>query len=81
MTPNGVTCKNYIGIIDGKYYVMPNIIHVPAGLKEGIEIEPYEPHGEDLVDPDDVIGPIEIKPYDPYGENTTDPDDVIPSIA
>lgn len=56
--PNGIYCMNYVGIIDGRYYVMGNTDEIPPELKQGVEIIPYEPSGPDVVYPDEIIGPI-----------------------
>ncbi len=56
--PHGCYGMNYIGKIDGKYYVMIGIGQIPSSLSVGVNIEPYEPWGEDIVDPNDIIGPI-----------------------
>ena len=52
---NGMYAVNYVGIIDGQYKVMPSQKNIPADLKENVEIEPYEPHGPDIISPDDVL--------------------------
>lgn len=45
----GFYCANYVGIIDGRHRAMTNVMHIPAELSEGLEIEPYEPHGPGIV--------------------------------
>lgn len=53
--PDGVYGANYIGVIDGKYYVMTGIKQIPSALKEGLDLVPYEPSGPSIIDPDDVL--------------------------
>lgn len=52
---NGMYAANYVGLINGEYRVMISEEHIPQSLKEGVEIEPYIPHGPDIVHPDDVL--------------------------
>ena len=56
--PDGVYGANYIGVIDGKYYVMVNIKQIPEDLTVGVEIDPFEPSGPSIIDPGDIVGPI-----------------------
>ena len=52
--PYGSYGVNYVGLIDGEYRVMTNVQNIPSELTEGISIEPFEPYGPDVIDPDDV---------------------------
>ncbi len=56
--PGGIYGLNFVGRIDGKLYVMSNKREIPEYLKNGLEIEDYEPHGPGGVAPDDVLGPV-----------------------
>lgn len=40
--PDTRTISNFVGLIDGTYYVMANPRQVPQDLKEGIDLSPYE---------------------------------------
>ena len=41
----GGYCEHYVGIVDGEYRVLLATKHIPAELGEGLELEPYKPHG------------------------------------
>lgn len=56
--PEGVIATNFVGIIDDQYYVMTGVDQVPNSLKENADIESYRPTGDNIVDPEDVLGPI-----------------------
>lgn len=49
LCPNGLYGVNYVGFYDGAWRVFLNLKDVPAELTEGVEIEPYEPHGPDVL--------------------------------
>lgn len=58
---SGAYGVNYVAKIDGRYYVITGITQIPAELKEGVEIEPYEPYGEEIIDPEDIVGEITVE--------------------
>lgn len=49
LCPNGIYLAHYVGLYDGAWRVFLNESLIPAELTEGIEIEPYEPHGPDVL--------------------------------
>ena len=49
MLPNGAYGVNYVGFVDGQYKVFLNQSNIPKALTEGVEIEPYEIHGPDVL--------------------------------
>ena len=53
--PQGAYGVNYVAKIDGKYRVIINLRWVPEEILEGLEIEPYVPHGPGVVGYEDVI--------------------------
>ena len=58
--PSGLYGVHYIVIIDGEYRVCLNLRWVPDELLEGIEIEPYQIHGPDIIGSDEnITGVIE----------------------
>lgn len=55
LEPEGIEFINFVGIIDGKYYVMANIEQIPEELKAEVEnIEDYRTQLETIA-PEDVI--------------------------
>lgn len=56
--PSGTYGAHYVGAINGSYYVMINTEHIPDELKNGVEITPVEPYGDEIVGPADITGPI-----------------------
>lgn len=56
--PEGVVAANFVGVIDNQYYVMTGVDQVPESLKGDANIESYRPTGDDIVAPEDVLGPI-----------------------
>lgn len=58
--PSGMYGVNYVALIDGEYRVCTNLRWVPDELLEGIEIEPYQIHGPDIIGSDEnITGVIE----------------------
>lgn len=47
---------DYVGMINGQWWIMLSIKQIPAALKEGVEFEPYESHGPSIVNPEDILG-------------------------
>lgn len=58
--PNMIYGFNYIGIIEGRFYVMPNYYQIPAFLKDGVALEYKPPYGPSVVDPEDIVGSFTI---------------------
>lgn len=52
--PNGETMFNFIGVIEGKYYVMLNAYQVPVQLRENIDLSQYIP--PNVIPYEDVVG-------------------------
>lgn len=47
--PLGAYCQHYVGIIGGEYRIMIGLKNIPAELSEGLDLEPYPPHGPGVV--------------------------------
>lgn len=56
--PEGVEVTNFVGVIDDQYYVMTGVDQVPLSLKGNADIETYRPIGDDIISPEDILGPI-----------------------
>lgn len=56
--PSGCHGVNYVGIIDRNYHVMTGINQIPPTLKEGVQIEPLSPSGNEIVNQDEIIDSI-----------------------
>lgn len=53
-------CYNFVANIDDQWYYLNGVAHIPADLQENLDPSKYTPHGENIVDPGDVIGPIDF---------------------
>lgn len=47
---------DYVGMIDGRWWIMLSPRQIPDTLKEGVEIEPYEAYGPSIIPPEDIVG-------------------------
>ena len=57
MNPSGADGTQFVGQLDGIYWVFINAYLLPDELAEGIDLTPYYP--EDAILPEDIIGVIE----------------------
>lgn len=49
------TIYNFVARIDGQWYYIGNVVHIPEKLQENLDVEKYTPRGEDIIDFDDVV--------------------------
>lgn len=47
--PEGYEIAQYVGNIDGTYYVMKREFHIPSSLKQGLDLTEYIPTGDDIL--------------------------------